>query len=139
MPDAPEDAFDVISMTPELIIAVPSLVIFIAAGLVQNSRFDDAALLLCAIDRIPPGDLRQKLDDGEIGLDFVESLKARIRMRHARKFGDLDWLCSPEAGQPPDGLLDMDMGELTKHGIPREILSRIKTGVVLMASNDRKM
>jgi hypothetical protein len=33
----------------------------------------------------------------------------------------------------------MNMDELTQHGIPKEVLSTLKTGVVHMASRDGKM
>lgn len=140
MPNEPGEAFSVMSKTPELITADPALAAFVAARLVDEGQYQEASRLLSGIDHVPLEELLRKLEEFGISFDMVESLKAKVRVQlGTRKMGDLEWLVHPEAGQPPVGLLDMDMDELTKHGIPKEVLASIKTGVVLLASKDRKM
>jgi len=140
IPDQPLEALNVILETPTLTKADPVLATLVAACLVDEGWFGEARLLFSEIDKIPLESLLRKLEDAGVSFDIVESSKAKMRVQSGtRKMGDLEWLVHPEAGQPPDGLLDMEMDELTKHGIPKEVLATIKTGVVLMASKDRKM
>lgn len=140
MPEEPREAFQVILKTPALIPADPGLVVFVAARLVEEGQFKEANMLLSKIDEIPLDVLLGKLEEVGFNFEILDSLKARVRMQLGqRKMSDLAWLVHPEAGQPPQGLLEMEMVELTKHGIPKGVLATIKTGVVLMASNDRKM
>jgi hypothetical protein len=140
MPGEPGEAFQVILKTPALVPADPGLVVLVAARLVKEGQFKEANMLLSKIDEIPLDVLLRKLEEVGFNFEMLDSLKARVRMQLGqRKMGDLAWLVHPEAGQPPQGLLEMEMVELTKHGIPKEVLAAIKTGVVLMASNDRKM
>jgi hypothetical protein len=140
IPDKPGEAFSVILFTPTLATADPALAALVAACLVEEGQFEDASVLFSAIDKIPLESLLRKLEDAGLSFDVVESSRAKIRMQLGTlKMGDLEWLVHSEAGQPPEGLLAMNMDELTKHGIPNEVLATIKTGVVLMASKDRKM
>ena len=48
---------------------------------------------------------------------------------------DLNWLSNSGTGELPEGLLDMDLMELAKHGISAETLNTIKTAVLFQSSN----
>jgi hypothetical protein len=126
MPNEPGEAFSVMSKTPELITADPALATFVAARLVEERRFQEANVLLTRIDQVPLEELLKKLEEFGINFDVIESLRAKIRVQlGSRKMGDLEWLIHPDAGRPPVGLLNMEMDELTRHGITKEVLATI--------------
>ena len=141
MPDAPYEAFAVIAEEPQVVVADPALAVWVSAGLVEGGHHEQAGALLSALDQIPLEMLLPKLEDAGITVEAVNSLKARVRSASGRRtMRDLIWWYDESAvGDLPKRLVDMDMDELTQYGISRDVLSTIKTAVVLRVSDDRKM
>ena len=140
MLDSAVEAFEVIAKEPQLIAADINLALGVTLALGKIGRSEEANAVLSGVDQIPLPDLLRKLEAAELDLGFVDSVKATIRKASgSRKMRDLQWLVHPEAGQPPDAVLDLDLDTLAKHGVPVTVLGTIKTGVLHRASKDGKM
>ncbi len=141
IPDAPVEAFNVIAEDPTIVAADPALGVVVAMGLVQEGHAKQASQIISVLDQIPLEQVLPKLEEAQMSFDVLKGLKVEIR-RHlgGKKMCDLVWWYDEsDVGQLPNGLVNMDLNELTKSGIPSSVLATIKTAVVLSRSNDRKM
>lgn len=145
---SPLAAFGVLAKEPRLVSADLNLVLGIALALAKAARPEEANAILSLVQQIPFQDLVRKLEQTEWSFDEFESLKASIRKQLGKRtFRDLEWYFNPQAGQPPDGVLDLDLNvvsieALSKSrlsGIPASVLDTIKSGFVHQASTDGKM
>lgn len=141
-------AFAVLAHEPRLVSADLNLALGVALGLVKAGRPGEANAILSAVQQIPFQELVRKLEQAEWTCDEFESLKADIRIQLGkRKFRDLEWYFNPDAGEPPDGILDLDLDVVSTdalrisrlNGVPAAVLNTIKSGFVHQAGGDRKM
>src|SRR5579871_5372393 len=136
---SPVEAERILFDEPKLIAADVSLALMVVRALAEVGHVEKANVILSAIDRIPLPGLLSKLEAAELDLDFVNAVRAEVRkVSGVRKMRDLNWL-SASGAELPDRLLDMNLDQLAKHGIPTELLSTIKTAVLLGSGQDRKM
>jgi hypothetical protein len=134
------EAFSVIAKEPKLIAADVATALLVTRALAQNGRSEEANMIVSAIGQIPLPELLSKLEAAELDFDFVNDVKAEVRKASGvRTMRDLNWLSASGAGELPEGLLDMDVNQLAKNGVPIELLNTIKTAVLLQSGQDRKM
>jgi hypothetical protein len=145
---SPLVAFGVLAKEPGLVVADLNLALEVALALLKAGRPEEANAVLSVVQQIPFQDLLRKLEQTEWSLEKIEGLKFGIRQQLGKRtFGDLEWYFNPQAGQPPDGILDLDLDVVSEdslknshhRGIPAPILNAIKSGFVHQASTDRKM
>src|SRR5258708_2668699 len=106
----------------------------VAFGCFQEGHLREARSILSRVDQLPLPYVVRRFEEEAIpfmgttlSFGLFNKLKGEVRKQVGeRKMRDLNWLSASGTGELPEGLLDMDLNELAKHGIPTKILNSTK-------------